>query len=70
MEQIAIAIVFIVTSIAAIIVKWALGAKKDAEFRAENEKFKRMESEIKNEVNSKSLDNLIDDSNKRHKRGE
>ena len=67
-EQIAMSIVLAVVGLAIFIVKWALDLKKKAEYRAESEAAKRMEMEIRHEVESKPIDDLVDESNKRHGR--
>jgi hypothetical protein len=66
LEQAALAIVATVVGFAVIVVRWAMGEKNKALAKAEMSEFKRMESEIKHEVDSKDINDLVDESNKRH----
>lgn len=68
LEQLAMVLVFSIVGGLAFVAKWALGQKKIAETRANIEAQKRIEAEIKNEVEKKAIDDLIADSNKRHGR--
>ena len=67
-EQMALSIVLAVVGLAIFITKWALNLKKQAEMRATNEAAKRMELEIRHDVEGKSIDELVAESNKRHGR--
>lgn len=65
LEQAAMLMVFILLGTAGLITHWALKLKKVAEARAELEAGKRMEAELKNEIDKMDIDRLIDESNKR-----
>lgn len=68
LEQMAVSIVITVVGLAVFMVKWALNLKNQAEMRATNEAAKRMELEIRRDVEGKSIDDLVAESNKRHGR--
>ena len=69
LEQLALLIVLGVVGVAAYVTNWALRLKKSAELKAEVEAQKRMEVELRNEINNKNIHDLVDESNKRHGRG-
>ena len=68
MEQLAVSIVFTVVGLATFLVKWANDLRKIAERKAEAEAMKRMEMEIRHDVEGKSIDDVVAESNKRHGR--
>lgn len=69
LEQLALLIVLGVVGVAAYVTNWALKLKKSAELKAGIEAQKRMEVELKHEINNKDIHDLVDESNKRHGRG-
>jgi cell division protein FtsB len=69
LEQLALLIVLGVVGVAAYVTNWALKLKKSAELKANIEAQKRMEVELKHEINNKNIHDLVDESNKRHGRG-
>ena len=68
LEQAALAFVLLLTTSLGLLAKWALRQKTVAEERASEEAMKRMEMEVRHDVENKSIDQLVSESNKRHGR--